>query len=58
MLCNTLKRLITRLGREEEGGEMVEYVLILGLLVVTCLVLVNAVGLKLHLAWQRVSSLL
>jgi Flp pilus assembly pilin Flp len=43
---------------DETGSEVVEYALLLGLLVLGCIVLLNALGLKVTARWRRVLDLL
>jgi Flp pilus assembly pilin Flp len=52
MFKNTLKRLV----RDEAGGEVMEYALILGLILVACIVVIAAVGTKVLARWNSVDS--
>lgn len=52
MLKHTLKRLV----RDEAGGEVMEYALILGLILVACIVVIGAVGTKVLARWTSVNS--
>ena len=47
---------LVRLFRDERGGEVIEYALILGLIVVACIALITAVGAKVLARWQSVNS--
>jgi hypothetical protein len=51
-------RLLVRLGRDEQGGEVLEYALTLGFLALTCYVLVQMVGLKFFNFWGRIDRAL
>ena len=45
-----------RLLPDERGGEVIEYALVLGLIVVVCIALIAAVGTKALARWQSVNS--
>ena len=47
---------LVRLFRDERGGEVIEYALILGLIIVACIALITAVGAKVLARWQSVNS--
>ncbi len=49
---NTLKRLV----RDERGGEVIEYALILGLIVVVAIAVIGTVGTKVVARWNSVDS--
>lgn len=51
-----LRDRLTRLARDDHGGEVIEYALILGLIVVACIVIVGAVGTKVLARWTSVNS--
>lgn len=51
-ICNTIKRLV----RNEAGGEVMEYALILGLIIVVCITLIGAFGTKVLARWTSVNS--
>lgn len=51
---SSLKRLI----RDEHGGEVIEYALILGLIIVAAIALVAAFGTKVTARWTSVNSTL
>jgi Flp pilus assembly pilin Flp len=52
----TLKNLLNRLVRDEAGGEVLEYVLIAGLIVVAAIVVIGAVGTKVLARWTSVNT--
>ena len=47
---------LIRLVRDERGGEVIEYALILGLIIVVAIVTITAVGGKVLARWQSVNS--
>ena len=49
---------INRLVKDEHGGEMLEYALIAGLIVVACIALIAVVGGKIKGVWGNVSDAL
>jgi hypothetical protein len=51
-------RLVVRLGRDEQGGEVLEYALTLGFLAISCYVLVEMVGMKFVDFWYRIDRAL
>ena len=53
-----LVRLFARLGRDERGGETMEYALTLGMLSLACWVLVQVVGIKFFEFWSRMDRVL
>lgn len=52
MIKNNLNRMI----RDEQGGEVIEYALILGLIVVAAIAIVGVVGTKVLARWSSVNS--
>ena len=48
--------LLRRLGSDERGGEVLEYVLIAGLIVVATIVVIGAVGTKVLARWNTVNT--
>lgn len=52
LITNKLNRVI----RDEQGGEVIEYALILGLIVVAAIAIVGAVGTKVLARWSSVNS--
>ncbi|HEY2587442.1 MAG TPA: hypothetical protein VGI81_16980 [Tepidisphaeraceae bacterium] len=53
---NAMKQLVRRLAREEQGGEVLEYALIAGLIVVAALAAIAAVGTKVLAYWNSISG--
>ena len=53
---NMLKNMLTRLVRDETGGEVLEYALIAGLIIVGAIALVTAVGGKVLARWTSMDS--
>jgi pilus assembly protein Flp/PilA len=51
-----MRKLMLRLARDERGGEVIEYALILGLIVVTAIVVIGTVGTKVLARWTSVDS--
>jgi pilus assembly protein Flp/PilA len=51
-----MKNLITKLVKDEQGGEVLEYALILGLIVVACITVVGTVGTKVLARWNSVNA--
>jgi pilus assembly protein Flp/PilA len=47
----TVKNLVARLVKEQDGGEVLEYAVVGGMLVVGALVLISAVGGRIRDAW-------
>ena len=47
---------LRRLLREENGGEVIEYALVLGLIIVLCIAAVTAFGTKVIARWSSVNS--
>ena len=45
-----------KLARDEQGGEVLEYALIAGLIIVTAIAVIGAVGTKVLARWQAVDS--
>ena len=48
--------LLPRLWSDENGGEVIEYALILGLILVICIVIIGKVGTKVLARWSSVNS--
>ncbi len=48
--------LLGRLIRDQRGGEVLEYALILGLIVVTAIAIIGTVGTKVLARWTSVNS--
>ena len=51
-----IQRQLKRLGRDERGGEVIEYALILGLVIVVAIAVITSVGTKVLARWQTVNS--
>ena len=51
-----MRKLLSRLARDERGGEVMEYALIMGLIVVTAIVVIGTVGTKVLARWTSVNS--
>ena len=49
-------RLLGRALREEDGGEVLEYALIAGLIVVAAIAVIGAVGTKVLAHWSSLNS--
>jgi Flp pilus assembly pilin Flp len=54
--CSVLKQLISRLVRDEQGGEVLEYAIVAGLIVVAALVFITSVGSKVAADWTSLNS--
>jgi Flp pilus assembly pilin Flp len=52
----TLRRLAIRLGKDERGGEILEYVLIAGLIVAATVAVIATIGSKVLARWTTVSD--
>lgn len=53
-----LKSRLASLARDEQGGEVLEYALILGLIVVGSITVITAVGNKVLAKWNAINSAL
>ena len=51
-----MKSLLNNLVRDEQGGEVLEYALIAGLIVVGAIALITSVGGKVLARWQSVDN--
>jgi Flp pilus assembly pilin Flp len=51
-----IKNLFKRLVRDERGGEVLEYALIAGLIVVACIAIIGTVGTKVFARWNSLNS--
>ena len=51
-----MKKLLGQLIRDERGGEVIEYALILGLIVVAAIAVIGTVGTKVLARWTSVNS--
>ena len=52
----TIKNIMSRLVRDEQGGEVLEYALIAGLIVVAAIAVITSVGNKVLARWQSLNS--
>ncbi len=51
-----MKAMILKLVRDEQGGEVLEYALIAGLIVVAALAVISSVGTKVLARWGSLNS--
>jgi pilus assembly protein Flp/PilA len=51
-----VKQLFQKLIKDEQGGEVLEYALIAGLIVVAAIAVIGAVGTKVLARWSSVNS--
>jgi pilus assembly protein Flp/PilA len=51
-----MKKLLNPLVRDEQGGEVLEYALIAGLIVVAAIAVIGAVGTKVVARWTSLNS--
>jgi Flp pilus assembly pilin Flp len=51
-----MKSILSKLVRDERGGEVLEYALIAGLIIVGAIALITAVGGKVLARWQSVDN--
>ncbi|HYE17497.1 MAG TPA: Flp family type IVb pilin [Tepidisphaeraceae bacterium] len=51
-----IRRRSARVARDERGGEVLEYALILGLIVVVAITIIGTVGTKVLARWTSVNS--
>ena len=51
-----MKKLLIKLVKDEQGGEVLEYALIAGLIVVAAIAVIGTVGQKVVARWQSVSN--
>ncbi len=56
MTRKQLKAFCTRLAREEHGGEVMEWVLIAGLISIAAIAVVTSVGTKLLARWNTIDG--
>lgn len=55
---SAFKSLLARVARDEQGGELVEWILIVGLIAVVCLVAMNGFGYTLALRWNEIMNVM
>ena len=53
---NFAKRLLARIVSNQQGGEVMEYALIAGLIVVAAIAVIGAVGTKVVANWTSINS--
>ena len=51
-----IKNLLAKLARDEQGGEVLEYALIAGLIVVDAIAIIGAVGTKVMARWPSLND--
>ena len=51
-----MKNLLAKLVRDEQGGEVIEYALVLGLLIVVAIAIIGTVGTKVVGRWTSVNG--
>jgi len=51
-----MKNLMSKLVRDEQGGEVLEYALIAGLIVVAAIAVIGAVGTKVVARWTSLNE--
>ncbi len=51
-----MKNLLVKLGKDERGGEVLEYALIAGLIVVAAITVIGAVGGKVLARWEALDA--
>lgn len=51
-----MKNLLAKLVKDEQGGEVLEYALIAGLIVVAAIAVITAVGTKVLARWTALNS--
>ncbi len=52
----TLQSMLARVWRDEQGGEVLEYALIVGLIVVAAIAAITSVGTKVLAKWNSLNS--
>lgn len=55
-VMKSFKGLLTKLAKDERGGEVLEYALIAGLIVVAAIAVIGAVGTKVVARWNSLDS--
>ena len=51
-----MRKMLKRLAGDESGGEVIEYALILGLIIVAAIAIIGTVGTKVLARWTSVDS--
>lgn len=55
-MLNLIRPTLSRLAADEEGGEVIEYAFIMGLIIVGTIAICSAVGTKVLARWTSVNS--
>jgi len=55
-VMKALKSLLVRLVKDEQGGEVLEYALVAGLIVVAAIAVIGSVGTKVLARWNSLNS--
>ena len=55
-IMKAMKNLLVKLVKDEQGGEVLEYALIAGLIVVAAIAVIGAVGTKVLARWTSLNS--
>jgi Flp pilus assembly pilin Flp len=55
-IMKAIKNLFAKLVKDEQGGEVLEYALIAGLIVVAAIAVITSVGGKVLARWQSLNS--
>ena len=53
---NAMKNLVSKLVKDEQGGEVLEYALIAGLIVVAAIAVIGSVGTKVLARWTSLNN--
>jgi Flp pilus assembly pilin Flp len=53
-----MSKLLVRFLRDEDGSEVVEYALMLGMIVLACMLIIGSLGIKIVARWQDIYDLL
>jgi pilus assembly protein Flp/PilA len=56
LIMKAMKNLLVKLVSDEQGGEVLEYALIAGLIVVAAIAVIGAVGTKVLARWTSLNS--
>jgi Flp pilus assembly pilin Flp len=51
-----IKSLFKQFARDEQGGEVIEYALIAGMIIVVCIAVIGAFGTKVVARWSSVNG--
>lgn len=51
-----IRNFVTKLAKDEQGGEVLEYALIAGLIVVAAIAVIGSVGTKVLARWNSLNS--